>query len=73
MGKGYKKTDHAWKIFLGKVDKFLSSYGEQQTLECINSAIEGNWKTLYEPRGKATNVKQTANHIIDEQYKGLGF
>ncbi len=74
LGKGYKKTDHAWKIFLGKVDKFLKAYGEQQTLECINNAIEGNWKTLYEPRAKNNSrVTTTANHVIDKQYEGLGF
>ncbi len=71
LGKGYKKTPHAWSLFLGKVDKFISSYGEQVTIECINSAIEGNWKTLYEPRAKQSNVKQTANNAMSSQYEGI--
>ncbi len=71
LGKGYKKTGHAWSLFLGKVDKFISSYGEQVTIDCINSAIEGNWKTLYEPRAKQTNVRQTANNTMHSQYEGV--
>ena len=50
LGKGYKKTDKAWDLFKGKVAKMIVAHGEHVTLEQINSAIEGNWKTIYEPK-----------------------
>jgi len=59
LGKSHKKTDRAWSIFKGKVKSMVDSHGADITQQQVLSAIEGNWKTIYEPKGNF-NGNQTA-------------
>ena len=52
LGKGYKKTDRAWELFKGKVEKIARAHGDEVAIQQVNAAIEGNWKTIYEPKTK---------------------
>jgi hypothetical protein len=67
LDKSYKKSSKAWELFSGKVAKMIMSHGEAMTIEQINSAIEGNWKTIYEPKPDASRVRGVATGVFAER------